>query len=92
MRLHKNKIKMEVCHHSMNTGGKILLLEHSRSDIDVLAAYQDFTSSTVAAVGKGCIWNQQLPVMLKDAGLFMMSEERHLAGTVSLVTAVNTVS
>jgi hypothetical protein len=58
----------------------------------MLAAYQDFTSSAVASVGKGCVWNQQLSVMLKDAGLFLMSEERHLAGTVSLITAVNTVA
>lgn len=72
-------------------GGKILLLEHSRSDIGALAAYQDFTATSVAAVSKGCFWNQQLPAMMKDAGLYVMSQQRHLAGTVSLVTAINTV-
>ena len=75
-----------------SAGGKILLLEHSRSNIDALAAYQDFTATTVAASSKGCFWNQHLPSMLKDAGLYVMSQQRHLAGTVTLVTAINTIA
>jgi hypothetical protein len=71
-------------------GGKILLLEHARSNNEALAMYQDFTSSTVAAMSKGCIWNQQLVSRLKDAGLLTLTEEHYLAGTVSLITAIST--
>lgn len=38
--------------------GRVLLLEHSRSDNALLASYQRMTSETVAATGKGCVWDQ----------------------------------
>jgi hypothetical protein len=69
-------------------GGHLLLLEHARSTNQALAAYQDFTSSAVATMGKGCTWNQKLPELLKEAGLFVLSEEHHLAGTISCITAI----
>ena len=72
------------------TGGKLFLLEHSRSDFPPLAAYQDLTASTVANMGKGCFWNQNLPVLLKAAGLYPIYKEHHLGGTISVITAVGT--
>ena len=68
----------------------MLLLEHARSNNAALAAYQDFTSSAVASMGKGCMWNQQLPVLLKESGLYVINEEHHLAGTISLIEAICT--
>jgi len=68
-------------------GGKVLLLAHSRSNIGPLAMYQDITSSAVANMGKGCVWNQDIPALLSAAGLELVSEQRHLAGLLSLVVA-----
>lgn len=38
--------------------GRVLLLEHSRSDNALLGWYQGATSEAVAAAGKGCAWDQ----------------------------------
>jgi len=68
-------------------GGRVLLVEHTRSDNALLAAYQDATASAVAATSKGCVWNQDLPVLLKQAGLQAVRFERYTAGTVALIEA-----
>jgi hypothetical protein len=38
--------------------GRVLLLEHCRSDNALLGWYQGVTSEAVAAAGKGCVWDQ----------------------------------
>ena len=38
--------------------GRVLLLEHSRSENALLGWYQAATSEAVAAAGKGCVWDQ----------------------------------
>ncbi|GLI68241.1 hypothetical protein VaNZ11_012593 [Volvox africanus] len=69
-------------------GGRVLLLEHCRSDNPLLAAYQDVTAVPVAALGKGCVWNQDVEAMASVAGLKVVGGERAAAGTVQLIVAV----
>ncbi|GIL53723.1 hypothetical protein Vafri_9171, partial [Volvox africanus] len=69
-------------------GGRVLLLEHCRSDNPLLAAYQDVTAGPVAALGKGCVWNQDVEAMATVAGLRAVGGERAAAGTVQLIIAV----
>ncbi|KAG2423546.1 hypothetical protein HXX76_015189 [Chlamydomonas incerta] len=68
-------------------GGRLLLLEHSRSDNPLLAAYQDATAGPVAALGKGCVWNQDVEGLAARAGLRVTRAERFAAGTVELLVA-----
>ncbi|GIL79461.1 hypothetical protein Vretimale_18338 [Volvox reticuliferus] len=68
-------------------GGRVLLLEHCRSDNPLLAAYQDATAGPVAALGKGCVWNQDVEAMATMAGLRAVGGERAAAGTVQLIVA-----
>ncbi|KAG2428068.1 hypothetical protein HYH02_014460 [Chlamydomonas schloesseri] len=68
-------------------GGRLLLLEHSRSDNPLLAAYQDATAGPVAALGKGCVWNQDVEGMAAKAGLRVTRVERFAVGTVELLVA-----
>lgn len=67
--------------------GRLLLLAHSKSDIGPLALYQDVTAASVTAMGKGCVWNQDLDALLASAGLRIVSRERRLAGLLSVIVA-----
>jgi hypothetical protein len=62
--------------------GSILLLENSRSSNPLLARYQDVTAETaVAAGGKGCVYNQDVGVLIKATrGLTIQKEESYVAG------------
>jgi methyltransferase OMS1 len=71
----------------LRPGGRLLLLEHSRAANQLLAAYQDATNGAVAAMSKGCAWNQDVEGLLAGAGLRPERLERHVAGTVVLVQA-----
>ena len=73
-------------------GGKVLLLEHSRSNNGLLAADQDLTASSVAAIAKGCVWNQDVERLAASADLRPVWVTRHTAGTVVLIEAVKAVS
>jgi methyltransferase OMS1, mitochondrial len=72
-------------------GGKILLLEHSRSTSPVLGWYQDLTSSTVTAMGKGCVWNQDVIRLVEDAGLRIERVDRYVGDLILSITAVKGV-
>lgn len=63
--------------------GVLLLLEHSRSGNPILGAYQDATADSVKAMGKGCVWNQNVDSMIESNGLQVVKSERHLAGLIS---------
>lgn len=65
--------------------GKVLLLEHSRSNVAPLAWYQDVTEAVVTATSKGCVWNQNLMFLIGEAGLSVTTSEEILAGLVQLV-------
>jgi len=72
----------------LRPGGRVLLLEHSRADWALLAAYQDVTASAVAAAGKGCFWNQDVLSMLPRAGLRLVSAQPSLGGLLRTLEAV----
>lgn len=62
-------------------GGRVLLLENSRSKQPLLGAYQDATAQTLARDfgGKGCVWNQDVEALARQAGLRVV-ESRPIAG------------
>lgn len=68
-------------------GGRVLLLEHTRSPLALLGAYQDATAQPVAALGKGCMWNQDVQGMAAAAGLQLRRVEYALGGTISALVA-----
>ncbi|MEW5317638.1 MAG: hypothetical protein WDW38_008920 [Sanguina aurantia] len=72
----------------LRPSGRLLLLEHARSENALLAAYQDVTADTVAALGKGCVWNQDVARLCAEAGLRVTQQQRHTAGTIIMIEAV----
>mmetsp|Transcript_28293 Transcript_28293/g.90496 ORF Transcript_28293/g.90496 Transcript_28293/m.90496 type:complete len:144 (-) Transcript_28293:1645-2076(-) len=74
-------------------GGKVVLLEHSRSDNGLLGAYQDVTAEPVKAMGKGCSWNQDVVRLAAEAGLGAPEiQERYNMGTFSVLTFVKPIA
>lgn len=71
----------------LRPGGRLLLLEHARSDNALLAAYQDATNAAVRPMSKGCAWNQDVAGMVRGAGLRIVRESRSVAGTITLIVA-----
>jgi len=67
--------------------GRVLLLEHARSDNPLLGWYQGVTSKSVAATGKGCVWDQDLPALIREAGLEPVRQEEALSGLIRLIEA-----
>jgi hypothetical protein len=49
---------------------------------------QDLTADVVAASAKGCVWNQDVPALLREAGLVPVRVQRYVAGTIVLIEAV----
>eukprot|EP00877_Chromochloris_zofingiensis_P013338 jgi/Chrzof1/8258/Cz03g03130.t1 len=71
----------------LRPGGRMLLLEHSRSDFPLLGLYQDVTNAAVKSTSKGCAWNQDVSRLLEFVGMVPVYTERHLAGVVTLAEA-----
>jgi ubiquinone/menaquinone biosynthesis C-methylase UbiE len=67
--------------------GRVLLVEHARSAAPLLGWYQDVTAGAVAATGKACVWNQDVPALLRAAGLRPVSMEPHLGGLLVSIEA-----
>eukprot|EP00977_Amphora_coffeiformis_P021129 scaffold8832_cov139-Amphora_coffeaeformis.AAC.4 len=63
-------------------GGNLLLLENTRSDNGLLAAYQDLTATSAAAMGgKGCVYNQNVGNMLAETtGLRIRQQQSYATG------------
>ena len=64
-------------------GGRVLLLENSRSPQPLVGAYQDATAQVLAQdfAGKGCVWNQDVAALAQRAGLLVLEgESRFIAG------------
>jgi len=56
-------------------GGKILLLENTKSDNKLLGIYQDITAKPAAKFGgKGCLYNQDVSSMIVESGLIIVEE------------------
>lgn len=72
----RNLVKTEV------EGGRILLIENSRSSNALLGWYQDVTAEAAAKVGgKGCVSNQNVKVLIESInGLTIQREEEFAAG------------
>jgi ubiquinone/menaquinone biosynthesis C-methylase UbiE len=69
-------------------GGKVLLLEHSRSTFPVLGWYQDLTAAQVASMGKGCVWNQNVIKLVGNAGLSIERVDKYVGDLILSITAV----
>jgi ubiquinone/menaquinone biosynthesis C-methylase UbiE len=67
-------------------GGRILLLEHGRSDRPRFAAYQDRTAASHAR-HLGCWWNRNPLHALREAGIEPTKATRRLFGTVHTIEA-----
>lgn len=63
--------------------GKLLLLEHTRSKMPLLAAYQDVSANSVAHLGKGCFWNQNIDEIIQSAHLDVVDRKEHLSGLIT---------
>ena len=65
----------------VDQGGKLLLIENTRSSNPLLGMYQDATAEKASEMGgKGCVYNQDVTSMLKSTeGLNIVKEEAFAA-------------
>lgn len=57
-------------------GGRVLLLENSRSSNPVFGLYQDITADAAASAGgKGCVYNQDVGKLIKSTRRLMIQQE-----------------
>lgn len=62
-----------------NQEGLLLLL---------LSCVQDVTAPAVAATGKGCRWNDDVPALVRAAGLQIQQAEPHVGGLIVSLVAI----
>ena len=73
-------------------GGRILLIENTRSNNPLLGLYQDATAEKASQMGgKGCVYNQDVTSMVKNTeGLDVLREEAFAAGLFRSFEVVRT--
>jgi hypothetical protein len=74
-----------VCRHD----GRILLLEHGRSDRPRLGRWQDLRADRHAQ-DLGCLWNREPLELVRQAGLRVQQSERHFLGIFHVIVALTT--
>jgi ubiquinone/menaquinone biosynthesis C-methylase UbiE len=67
-------------------GGRILLLEHGRSDRGWIGGWQDRRADTHAKQ-LGCRWNREPLDLVQEAGLKIISAERRFLGIFHMIEA-----
>jgi methyltransferase OMS1 len=67
---------------SKTDGGKVLILENSRSSNPLLGMYQDATADAAASAGgKGCVYNQDVAALIRNTkGMTIENEQQYAAG------------
>jgi methyltransferase OMS1, mitochondrial len=72
-------------------GGRILLLEHGRSTFHTWINTYILDQSAITHSWKyGCTWNRDIPQIIREAGLEVVSEKRRHFGTNYIIEAVPT--
>lgn len=66
--------------------GRILLVEHGRSQWEWLGRYQDRKVAQMIARA-GCHWNQEPQTLVQEAGMSILSAERSLLGVFHAIDA-----
>ena len=66
--------------------GRILLLEHGRSSVQLFGRLQDRLADRQAGAF-GCHWNREPRQLIEQAGLRLVSDRTHLFGVVHVVEA-----
>ena len=64
--------------------GRILLLEHGRSDFRPLARFQDWRADAHYATA-GCRWNQEPLELVSNVGLPVREASTHVLGIITLI-------
>jgi ubiquinone/menaquinone biosynthesis C-methylase UbiE len=67
-------------------GGRILLVEHGRSDWEWLGRYQDRQVPSMLKQA-GCRWNQEPQALVREAGLNIIQAQRALLGVFHTIEA-----
>jgi ubiquinone/menaquinone biosynthesis C-methylase UbiE len=68
-------------------GGRILLIEHGRSDWELLGRYQDRHVADMLKQS-GCRWNQEPPELVQEAGLDILTAQRNFFGVFHTIEAL----
>ena len=71
----------------LRSKGRAVLLEHSKSAVGALGAYQDLTSAPVKRMSKGCVWNQDVESLVRQSGMRVVKTQRALLGLLVVVEA-----
>lgn len=74
----------------LRPGGRLIILDHVRSDQWLLAAYQDLVAPLVKLSAKNCQWNRDMEHELANHSqrtFRVLRTHRFLAGTVELIVA-----
>ena len=71
----------------LRPNGRAVLIEHSKSDVGPLGAYQDLTSKPVKTMSKGCVWNQDVEALIAQSGMRVVKTQRALLGLLVVVEA-----
>jgi ubiquinone/menaquinone biosynthesis C-methylase UbiE len=66
-------------------GGHILLIEHGRSDWELLGRYQDHHVADM--LKSGCRWNQEPQELVRQAGLEILTSQRNFFGVIHSIEA-----